>query len=322
LQCKHPTAGVVYTTDTKVICTSIGLLGGGKHSIQLTTSSYGASNPQSFQVQASDIKPTATISINPTLTLGYNSSKKESSLVALASVSVTAGTSDTKVVGKQYINLSDSSGGNLSLNSTQYSVTAISTLAKGVDQYGRDYYIVPAGTTGKFTFKRTDNPQQMFAGSYKAVVFGVLVLQDDAAKGDLQLPVPLLGSNVVTIVGELSPYLNQPGEKNPVGVKGSTLTFTGARLTGAMSIMIDNQIVSAGNLTLSGSSMSFIPPTTTNIGQHTLQVSNVNGASNSVWFSIGESATTKTVATLSQYAGALANIYAAIQTLAGQALGQ
>jgi hypothetical protein len=151
--------------------------------------------------------------------------------------------------------------------------------------------IVPAGQTVNFTASATANPQQIFAGTYHAMLYAVAANPTTNINNEFELQAPANQTNAVTIVGELSPYITSVSP-NPATV-GQTLTINGQRLGGATNtIYIDSQALT--NITVNtapnGTSLSFTLPLTSSQldnGGHSLWISNPSvGKSNVVNFQV------------------------------------
>ncbi|MEI8123796.1 MAG: hypothetical protein WCG60_01350, partial [bacterium] len=168
----------------------------------------GSSASVDFEVISSStpIKPTAVVVGTSTLSLSYDSLKKESKLVASFDLSVTAGSQDLNVYKNNYlsfINQSDSnhnSGGMMTISPSQ-------DLKSSTDEFGQMFYVIPAGVTASFTALSEVKPKIMFAGTYVAKLDYIRALYGDPYNS---FSIPIKSNNQTnskTIIGELSPYL-------------------------------------------------------------------------------------------------------------------
>jgi hypothetical protein len=234
---------------------------------------------------------TVTVNGSPTLALNYDSGQKESALTATFAFTVHGNTQGVALYQKNGINILFASGKSTQ-GATQMDITPTSFASSTVDAYGRNTYIVSPGETINFTMTANANPKQMFAGSYAASLQGLYGNPIPAATdgSSVTLNVPSNQSNSVTIIGEVSPYINSvtPNIVSP----GQKMSVNGVRLIGAMgrgNLYIDNLAVTAPvDGSKDGTVLFFtIPPLTD--GYHSLYVKdNVNGtgASNQVSFQV------------------------------------
>ena len=236
--------------------------------------------------------PTVTVSGTPTLSLSYDSSKNESSLMANAYVYVTAGATEAKVLANQgSLAINDINGNQVIVDSTQTTLVSIGELRKYSDQYGQSYYSIPAGSSSKFSLKTTSNPQQMFAGTYTASVTSLDTV-------DRRLTVPANSSSQVTIVGEKAPYITSV---TSTVKSGDVFKIIGVRLYsqnyGGLQVYIDGvATIVQYNLASDSTSLTFTVPTSWSAGQHNLQVGNNRGMSNRVGFTVTtQTSTTQTI---------------------------
>ena len=164
----------------------------------------------------------------PTLKLVYDSKQSESQLVGTATVRVTAGSSDLKLIRSASAGVNTSAPSSITMN-------PVSPLATTVNQYGQTIYTVPAGSSANFSVTSTVNPQQMFAGPYTFAVYSLYQVDPNNLGGSTEIKVSVYQTTPVTIVGEKSPYINDIQTL----AQGSRLTINGARLDGPKPIYID-----------------------------------------------------------------------------------
>ncbi|HAO64529.1 TPA: hypothetical protein DCQ44_00940, partial [Candidatus Taylorbacteria bacterium] len=194
-------------------------LSNGPHAVVISDPVTGLSNSMGLILSGSNQTPaSASVVGAPMLTLAYDSSRKESSLVSTFTISVTAGSEQILVSQNQYADLVYSDGTNSNVSATQsfQPITSLGTIADS----GSLFYVLPAGTKAQFILKRTYNPKWMFAGTYRAYVSS---LQTFAVGGTKSLYIPSNTTNNITVVGETSPYITSSQ------IVGSKLTLTGQR---------------------------------------------------------------------------------------------
>ncbi len=272
------------------ICMSANVKGG----------SGGCSQPFTIVSAASGTVPTsnASVSVNgsPTLALTYNSAQQESALTATFNVSVNGGSQGVNILdGAPAISFIDQNGNTAEVNLSNVTLvpTAGSNVSTEEDSYGQPMAIVPAGQTVNFTASATANPQQIFAGTYHAMLYAVAANPTTNINNEFELQAPPNQTNTKTIVGEIAPYITSVSP-NPATV-GQSMTITGQRLSGQdglVVIYIDGQVIPAGSLTtnINGTSLTFTVPSLSSGTSHTLQLKNQNtGASNMVAFQVTNS---------------------------------
>ena len=229
----------------------------------------------------------ATIIGTPKLALTYDSNRKESALTATFDVSVYGGTRGINI----------GYGGNVafinSLNTknTIYpggTITPKSPVQMVRDENGQPLYAVTAGSKVSFQIVSTAKPSQMFAGRYYANlsqlngIVGTSNLNSSSAS-----PIPLNANktNLVTIVGEVSPYIT--AVTNPA-YAGRPFQIKGERL-GGVSVYIDNIQVTNQTMTspTNGTMIGFNLPQPMTLGGHMLYVINSRtGQSNNMMFEV------------------------------------
>ena len=147
-------------------------------------------------------QPTATITGTSTLSMIYDPYGGENSLRSTFNVAVNAGSQDQKITKNNafwsYVSLPG--GGNSATGVQQYAQPS------GTTDDGNGYYVVHANTTATFIVQNTLNPKTMFAGAYHGTM-AMVSLGDLSNQTRLTIPAPNT-TNMVVIVGEVSPYLN------------------------------------------------------------------------------------------------------------------
>ena len=193
----------------------------------------GAYATADFEVTSSStlIKPTAVVVGTSTLSLLYDSLKKESKLAAFFSLSITAGSQDLDIYKNNnyvsFINQSDkshNSGGLMVFSPLQ-------DLKSSTDEFGQTFYIIPAGVTTSFTLLGEINPKIMFAGSYVAELDYVTAFYGDPYNA-FSIPIESKNqTNSKTIIGELSPYLTSAVFVKNIVQGSDGIQVAGARLS-------------------------------------------------------------------------------------------
>ena len=185
----------------------------------------------------------STIAVaSSSLALSYDSAGGEVVLTAVFKVAVTAGATSpitlyTSPFSPYFIN---KDGQSAYANSYKVSTQIVSgTVTNGTDQNGNPTYVIATGQTVVFSVTTTQNPKEMFAGVYWAQLRG--------ANSPTPNSIPSVSgnntTNPVTIVGEVSPYIQSVSEVNTlddiVVIKGvrfnktsNTLTIGGKEVTG------------------------------------------------------------------------------------------
>ena len=253
-----------------------------------------------FTVSSSTVvvvgSPVITVTSSPTLALTYDSSQKESALTATFNISVNGGAQGINIVKNSAgVQLLNQSGSNSNVNSIISTLSATSpSVTTTTDNYGQILYVVPAGQSVNFQVVSTASPRQLFAGTYHASLYAISANPGTNINSQYGLQASSNSTNLVAVVGELSPYISSV--TNPATV-GQTFTITGTHLTGG-TVYLDGKVLS--NVTIGGptdgTSLSFtLPNTTSNLdsGAHTIMVINsVTGASNQITFQITGTVTT------------------------------
>ena len=234
---------------------------------------------------------TVTVQGTPTLTLTYDTSRKESSLKAVFYFSVNAGAKTAYILdwGQVIYTNQTSVGKNFGVIGK---VAPASSASTTVDIYGQKLYIIPAGQSVRFVLNSSASPLVMFAGSYAASLTSLYTNTPGMNAGS-DVPVPKNQSNSRTIIGEISPYITSVSPTN-ISV-GQTMVMMGQRLGGTM-LLIDGvpttTTLTPLNTTVgNGTGLSFIMPSLPS-GYHNLQLnSKTTGLSNVMGFQVGSSIT-------------------------------
>ncbi len=211
-------------------------VGSATGTINTTLTAGGVGSTSNLPVTATATGQIITIlAQSNNLVLTYASSSKESALTAtFYNVSVTATSSNLYVYQYQSIKFTNNTDSTKSFQATGL-MTPNTTLSTFTDTNSNKFYIIPAGTTAQFTLTGVANPQIMFAGNYTATIPSVLVnIGSPAINGYTYTTInlPLKPTNSVTIIGELSPYINSvTATTSSTGT--TTVTITGVRLQNA-----------------------------------------------------------------------------------------
>ena len=237
----------------------------------------------------------------PTLALTYGTQRSESLLTATFIVAVKGGTNGIGInSGQAPIYLVDSKGNNYyGVRSTRLSMTAIDLVNSATDSYGQTIYQVPPRSTVRFQMVGTTNPQELFAGTYRASLQPALMAEINMnASSGFKLPISnALSTNSKTIVGEVSPYISSITSP---AVAGQTLTITGQRLSGdthgasqnanggKSTVYINGNPVTSVSFSKDGTTATFTVPASAVAGAYyTVYISNsVTGESNRVAFQL------------------------------------
>ncbi|MES2314688.1 MAG: hypothetical protein V4524_01995 [Patescibacteria group bacterium] len=219
------------------------------------------------------------------LALTYDSNKKEALLTATFNVTIDGGKTGVYISQYPWFNLRDSNGGYASMYGK---ISADSKVETKTSIYGETFYWVPANRQAKFTAIGTANPTQLFAGTYSAMIGGLVGYPvTDYSQPGYMINLSSDQTNSVTIVGEVTPYITNisPYQANV----GDKVTITGQRLGGSL-IYADGVALSTqgGGITgsIDGTSMTFIVPSGLSSGWHYVSVSNTLGMSNTVGLEI------------------------------------
>jgi hypothetical protein len=158
-------------------------------------------------------KTTVTISpaLLPTLALSLDPNGNESLLTFTRKITIRAeenitlirengGMAEFENTTKESIPNWGKERGNYSLKSLTPNVT----LSK--NSYGQDIYEIKKGTTASFEATATINPQLIPPGAYVASLKDVIVFKDNNPSW---ITLPPNKSNIVTIIGEKSPYITE-----------------------------------------------------------------------------------------------------------------
>ncbi|MFZ2832180.1 MAG: peptidoglycan-binding protein, partial [Minisyncoccia bacterium] len=242
----------------------------GTHYIQINNTQTGNSNKVGVVVVTPvATPPTVEVVGMPTLGLQYDSSGKESSMVANYTVKITAG-----IQALSFPSYVVSCGG---------STPVLFNFTNSVGQYAsyascaNGPETIPAGTSATYTIKLTANPNQIFSGAY------TVTLQPIVTSLGGTIPQAVLVGNIktntLTIVGERAPYITYAivGNSGTVDLLAYRLNFSGNNVSfGAKSLSIS--ATPSGSLWI----MNFKPSQfgITTPGVYPLQISTSEGASN------------------------------------------
>ena len=216
--------------------------------------------------------PTVEVIGAPKLTLQYDSTGKESTLVGMATVKITAGTSGISyylINGVPNIaKIFDAKGSSVSLKYMDYTSSSMRT---------NEFITLPAGQSKTYTIGMTASPRQLFAGKYN---IGFSDLYDP---NEILVPVSSfkgsLTSNTVIIIGETSPYIteNVACDATP----NVNCTIRGVRFDLTSNVVTLNG-VSKTLPSYEGTDINFQASDfgITQTGYYTVQVTTKNGASN------------------------------------------
>jgi len=242
----------------------------------------------------------ATVVGQPQMSLSYDANHNESRLAAVFTVNITAGLTPINIYKRAYgMTLMDSHGSTVQANSLgNLTLVPQQAVAEGSDDYSQLFYIVPAGQTVRFTAVGSANPQELFAGTYRAAIISILANSTSLINNEFNLQFTnKIQTNAVTIVGETSPYIKSVTDP---AIVGQVMTIRGQRLNnktyGLDSTYIDNapvQLVGYATGPTDGSSISFTLPKLS-IGQHSVYVINdaTSAKSNTVYFQVQVGTTT------------------------------
>lgn len=200
--------------------------------------------------------PVAGIVGKPTFQLGYDSSSKEASLTAYFTTTI----SGPLLINKPYASYTQGTASlfSVSLGGTKAAIPNDSKLSVSlVSGYATDkgnYWSVEGGQSAIFLVSQFYNPRLMFAGSY----YASLSLLDNTGR-DME---SANSTNSVTIVGELSPYIDlvAPSPTSP-----GRYVITGARFNPTSLLEVGgiqkNLSLSDGTngLTIDGKTITFEP---------------------------------------------------------------
>ncbi len=259
--------------------------------------------PIATSTPVTNVPASASVANYPTLQLSYNSKRQESLLTGTFNVTVNGGSQGVNVyknnAGGTFYNNADGSQGFANSQSVIYFGPVSSVPAVISDNYGQLMYVIPPGKSVTFKEVVTTNPQQLFAGTYYAGMSFIYVNPGTDISNGYYLNVPVVKSNLVTIVGELGPYISSV--TTPVSV-GQKMAVNGVRLNdstafGAPTVYIDGNKVSGVDGSKDGTVVFFVLPSLT-AGSHQIYVTNANGKSNVVAFQVAGSATTAPSVTL------------------------
>jgi hypothetical protein len=269
----------------------------GVVSAQTSTGSSGGGGGGGISVcrVGYDCMNVAVSTLAPSMNLKYDSAGKESYLLALFNVKVTAnediaiqvGTSSAVASNVSFI---DQNGKDAFTSGKAINVIPQGGLAILDGEYGRRYVVVKKGSEASFTIWARVYTTTLFAGSYQAVLKGV----SKYTNGDVtSVFIPVTSGSVSTdpktIVGEVSPYIT---EAKVVRADDTVLvTVYGQRLDGR--IFVDG-VEYVGGYKGGGDTIGFAM--TLAPGNHSLSISNsTTGLSNAVGFFVAPPVSDATV---------------------------
>lgn len=260
----------------------------GDYTITVDTNNSSAS--AEFHVgNASSVQPTALV-LDPSIKLTYGSNREES-LVTIFKVKIDAGSEDQMVVNSRAFNSYLKSSDNKTIGGDQTYTVSGDFKSEG------EFYIIEEGNTAIFTVTTVFNPKKMFAGSYYGVI-------DTVRFGDSQNPlfftIPTPNTTKpVTIIGEVSPYINSVSHKSIPADQEVILEGVRFALTGNVLTLTNNKSGGEIKMTLKsvniGKEIQFVPNVPE--GDYSIQVKHpVTGSSNIVYLQVTASPTVDTVA--------------------------
>jgi len=180
----------------------------------------------------------ATVVGQPQMSLSYDANHNESRLAAVFTVSITGGITPINIYQRAYgMTLIDSHGVTVQANSLgNLTLRPQQAVAQGMDDYSQLFYIVPAGQTVRFIAVGSANPQELFAGTYRAAIVSILANSTSVINNEFNLQFTnKIQTNAVTIVGETSPYITSVTDPATVGQK---MIINGVRLSNPKSFDI------------------------------------------------------------------------------------
>lgn len=252
----------------------------------LSSSTSSVTKPKSATVQFINA---------PTLGVVYDVNNKETTLSGRStSVKITAGTSPISFYltnGVPYVlRLAEATGKNTGVFSFRMENTDANSRYSGLTT-------IQAGKSATYSISVSASTKELFAGTYSLVATDLQTGQD----GAMSSVIPASSykgttvSNAVTIIGEVSPYINSIVPAYPtVIMSGESMTITGVRFDPLVNyIVIDGVKENKASSSDNGTTITFTPSNDSGItaGIHTLQIETTNGASNKVTVNIGQTDT-------------------------------
>lgn len=257
------------------------------------TVAYASSKP--FFISQPIKVPTAKFSTNPTLKLAYDSVKKIPIIEGSAVVEIEGKTNEDTLVYTFGAKLTDNKNKTSYTNATRVTSEIISGAKKStIEGSGDAVYIIKAGEKAKFKVTLRDNPDFMFAGSYKMSLTNISFVTTNNNDGTVydytSIVVPTATSNALAVVGEKGPYINSlKGQTGTFGVKSAfkqndIMAFEGARLADSK-ILIDGVAVGKGVLNKNKTILSFNLKDIKNFvpGERRIELENKYGKSNPIY---------------------------------------
>ncbi len=168
---------------------------------------------------------TASVTATPLYKIQYDSAKKESSLVATFKVNITAGSAPI-TLPKGDGTFSASTHSTTNTGYVSGGATSFSLVKGAADNNA--YYTIAAGTTASFSVTAKFNPQILFAGKYTATLNYINTANPTGSDGKTYIQVPPRPSNAITIVGEISPFINTvkvEGQSKQLKIEGVRLAL-------------------------------------------------------------------------------------------------
>jgi hypothetical protein len=222
-----------------------------------------------------------------TLNLSYDVNGQEAVLASNFTVQFTAGNHPERIAQANAFStyLTSTDGGNV-YGYSQYDRPMGTS-------YDGTFYTVPPFATVKFNVRATYYPRLMFAGTYHGVMDHVLV-SDVSGNNLLAIPTPNI-TNGITIVGELSPYIDtitpNPVMLNPAIPSKQTLSISGSRFALNGNIIRFQKMNTPVTTNISASSMNMGKLITITlpvpVGTYNVYVTNpLTGDSNNVMFQV------------------------------------
>jgi hypothetical protein len=250
----------------------------------------GKSNTLSFTVNAFDA--TVTFPTAPTLSLVYNLLGRESQLRGLFDIIIDGGQLGVRVTTSYGASalLYSETGQQVSSPGT---ITVVSGGRSGIAPDGNKYVDIAPGTKARMRIVTSSNPQQMFAGTYRASLQTLLVsAYGSSTLSTSKLEIPKNTTNAKTIIGELTPYIESVVPNSNI-VPGTNVKVYGKRFINAR-VKIDGVLQTGINLLVNdtGTALRFTMPKTVANGGHTLSLTKPTGESNNVWISVGTTTST------------------------------
>ncbi|MCR4334480.1 MAG: peptidoglycan-binding protein [Patescibacteria group bacterium] len=211
------------------------------------------------------------------LSVEYDSNRKEVSVVSKIKVKITASKDIDLIIPKQWAFSVGATNTNY-----QWAGESQTTYTSTASNYGSNSYIIPKGKSADFELTTQFNPKIMFPGSYKAFMNGFTY----GANYNGYKSTPDNYSNVLTIIGETSPYITSVTDPAYINVP---ITLTGERFGSAIVgiVLNDKQISLKPQHNGNFDSVTFTPQKyEVDSGFAKMQLFNEIGASNIYYFEL------------------------------------